>query len=443
MSKIEYTPSRRLVLTTALLTASISLSICASSIAKTKISFMCWTTMQADTDCFKKLVKEFTKEHPDIEVKLMAEGWTGELPYFTKYLAMTAAGIAPDVINVTYGYVPNFAEANLLEELNPWVKKGGFKLSDYTPAGIEAASWRGKLWGLNAGTGGDFWIFYNKQIMAESGVVDPGRLAAKNDWNWDTMDTIMSKTSKFDGNKLVRIGYNQMGDTSAISPWLYGMGGSVMNADGTDCTLDEPEAIAAVQRIWDGINKKKNFGLSWYPPYNLDHLNSAKKQQYAMLGWWNTIGTFLTSQKVSWPIDMVPFPAGPKEARNNVASIHSVCISKQSKQKAASWELVKFLSGRKGQMIYAEDLQGLPTRKDLVRRFGEIYKERGFSGGDLFIDDAMARLRPMDRSSKYDKALPKIMEGLSKIWSGKADVTQTLQATAKNANVDLIRAKKK
>lgn len=415
---------------------------CGAASAKTKISFMAWVTQKADSDCFNRVVKGFMKEHPDIEVKFIGEAWSGEIPYFSKYLAMTTAGVAPDVINIPYNYVPNFAESNILEDLGPYVKRSKFDLTAYNPAGVAASSWKGKLWGLNAGTGGDFWVFYNKKLIAESGSVDPGTLMAKGDWNWLTMESIMAKTSKFDGQKLVRIGYNQMADVSAVSPWIYGMGGRLMDADGLKCTFNEQPAIDAIAHIRDGMYTKRIMGLSWAPPYNLDHSSAGKAQKYAMLGWWNTMGTFLVSNKMPWQVDMVPFPKGPVEAKDNVTTIHSVCISRQSKQKAAAWELIQYLGGPRGQLMFAEDLQGMPTRKDLVKRFGEIYKEQGFSGGQ-FVQDAMDRLHPMERATKYNLAQPKMNEALSKIWAGKSDVAQAMKDAARVATVELARGAKK
>ena len=152
---------------------------------------------------------------------------------------------------------------------------------------------------------------------------------------------------------------------------------------------------------------------------------------------------FFISQKVSWPVDMVPFPAGPKSARTNVAEVLSLAMSRQSKQKEAAWKFLQFAGGTRGQTILLEDLQALPTRKDLTKRLGETYKKANMLSAAASVDDAFARQRIEDRSPKMHLAMPKILAAYDKIWSGKAEVATTLKDAARAATAELARVTKR
>ena len=410
--------------------------------AKKPLTLLVPVTMKADTDAWTRVCTEFTKENKGIPVKLMAVPWENDLLYFQQYITMATAGVAPDVLLLLPNWVPNFADSNVIEDLTPWAKRTGVKLSEWTDAGIASAAWRGRQWGIPGGPSSDFWVQFNRQVIAESGVVDPGTLFEQRNWNWDTMEMIMSKTSRFNGNKCVRIGLDQMGDLWSIAPWVWGMGGQVLNEDGTACMLGEPAAIEAISKIHNLIFGKKIMGLAWHN-YGLDHIASAQKSQFAMTAWWSTLGMFFISQKVSWPVDMVPFPAGPKSARTNVAEVLSLAMSRQSKQKEAAWKFLQFAGGTRGQIILLEDLQALPTRKDLTKRLGETYRKANMLSAAASVDDAFARQRIEDRSPKMHLAMPKILAAYDKIWSGKAEVATTLKDAARAATAELARVTKR
>lgn len=410
--------------------------------AKTKITFMYWAGSPAHINAYNRIVKEFQKVNPDITVKQLAESWTGEAPYFQKYITMTTAGIAPDVIIVPFSWIPNFAESKLLEELSPYVAKSRLKLSSYSTAGIDASMWNGKLWGLNS-CGSDFWVTYNKKIIAAAGLADPVKLVERGDWNWESIEEIAVKTSRFDARgKLMRIGLLQMADIPAMAPWIWGMGGNILSSDGTECKLGEPGAISGISKVWELLFKKKCMALAWSAPYNIDLSQASTKEQFAMAAWWNTVVTNLESWKVAWPFDTVPFPAGPKGSKNIVTTPHSVCVSRQSKQKNAAWELMKFVGSAKGQRILLEELSWLPTQQEVIKQYGDIMMDKGYSGGK-FATLASERQRVMDRFSKWNLAMPKINSALSKIWGGKADVATTLTDVVKATALDLARGKKK
>lgn len=152
---------------------------------KTTISFMTWTAgVKPIEDFFKKVLDDFMKKHPDIEVKSL----TGESRDLSRLFTLFAGGVGPDVFMIECPTFPQIARAGVLEDLSPFLKKdSSISLDEWFPPAIEAGRWEGKLLALPTVLGSTLWVIYNPEVFDECGLLSPGELASKGQWNLETL----------------------------------------------------------------------------------------------------------------------------------------------------------------------------------------------------------------------------------------------------------------
>ena len=126
--------------TTKLLCAVLLICIlvlcgCHKQDSRTTVQFASWGS-KSEIDILKPLLSEFEKENPDIKVDFM------HIPqnYFQKIHLLFASNTAPDVIFINNLYLPIYANAGLLEELNTD--------DNFYPQSLNALSWQGKLYAI-------------------------------------------------------------------------------------------------------------------------------------------------------------------------------------------------------------------------------------------------------------------------------------------------------
>lgn len=91
---------------------------------KGEISFMDVSPRPEREEFFKKMIEEFNKKYPDIEVDYQTVPWDDAA---TKLTNMGAAKQLPDVINIYFGWIPQFTAAEWMIPLDTYLEKAGIK----------------------------------------------------------------------------------------------------------------------------------------------------------------------------------------------------------------------------------------------------------------------------------------------------------------------------
>ncbi len=212
-----------------------------------------------EKDAVVKTMANFQKKYPYITVDAQ------HIPadYETKITTMVAGNTAPDIAYLGEGLAFPWAEEgkiyNILEFLDKdtELKKESFLSNiwyDWAP---------GKSIGTNTAVEA-FAIFYNKELTEKAGVTVP--ITADTAWTWEQFVEAAQKLtidgngknaldSAFDSKNIKQYGV-QFGTWWAGWLWaVYSNGGDYLNADGTEFTLTKPEAVEAIQKMSDLINK--------------------------------------------------------------------------------------------------------------------------------------------------------------------------------------------
>ncbi|MDF2648871.1 MAG: extracellular solute-binding protein family 1, partial [Paenibacillus sp.] len=149
----------------------------APSNEKVKLTYFSWDPSQEKV--LNDLIVKFNQENPNIEVSMQSYK---PADYWPKISAMAAAGNAPDVFDMSSGFVDEWASKGLLYNVQKLVDSD-IKTDDYYTSVFKAVRYPDK-------EKGDMYAFpyawvttvlyYNKEMF------DKAKLAYPNDkWTWD------------------------------------------------------------------------------------------------------------------------------------------------------------------------------------------------------------------------------------------------------------------
>jgi multiple sugar transport system substrate-binding protein len=363
----------------------------------------------------KKLVDQFEKFNQNIKVKTQHAQW-GD--YWKKVETEWVGDKAPDVMFMAY--IPTYASRGMLENLSPYIaKEKDFKLEDFYPNLLRQHQYNGQQYGLPRDNDSKV-IYVNTKMFREAGLAIP-----KSGWTWqDLRDAARKLTKKDAGGNITQYGY-----AFEVNEWwqimIWQNGGEIWDTFNPPeppkrLLINSPEAAEAVQFFADLVNVDK---VS--PSYEVmkDGSNNTKlfiDGKVAMVfANHSVIPAFSNTQGLEW--DVVPLPMGKQRA--NVVGGAGYAIHKDSRNKAAAWEFLKFLSSELGQGFFMETGLVVPARQSI--REDNIYVRNSKYNWQVFTEETrLGRQYPEFRSSNNFNAM--IDEALAPVWQGKTNAASAL-----------------
>ena len=181
--------SRRTFLAGASALAVSAAGGAASAQAGTRLRAFWWGN--PDRDKRTKAALDAYKAKAGTEISAEALGW-GD--YWTKLGTQTAGGNAPDLIQMDYRYIFEYARRNTLLPLDGLAPKP-IDLSTFAAAARDCGKVDGKLYGITLGTNSKAMV-YDTAMFEKVGVksLDPN-------WTWDDMARIAGEISKINPGK--------------------------------------------------------------------------------------------------------------------------------------------------------------------------------------------------------------------------------------------------
>lgn len=135
---------------------------------KTTVNILWWGS-QTRHDLTVKLIEKFEKLNPDIDVVMDYSDWSG---YWTKLPAQVAGGQTPDVFQMDYAYLSQYAENGVLAELDSYIADGSLDMSDVSENVLASGQVNGKTYAISTGTNAPAML-YRKDILDELGLTLP------------------------------------------------------------------------------------------------------------------------------------------------------------------------------------------------------------------------------------------------------------------------------
>jgi multiple sugar transport system substrate-binding protein len=373
---------------------------------------------QAENSDFKPVFDAFAKEYPNIDAQYAPfnTGYTPE--YMQKLLTSIAGNVAPDVFKINPSpYFGTLANQGTLYELDAFVKADStIDFADYFTPHVEACQYKGKLYALpNDGAPQAMW--YNVDVFKKEGIDLPTK-----DWTWENLLDAAKRLTKSSNGRPLPFG---LGRPDWVS-WVWSAGGDILNADGTQCLLDSPEAISALQWIQDAAVQAKVIPSPGdLAQASIDNLFTTGRLA-TTFGVRGSLGTYRDIK--SFAFDAVQLPKG-KKGRVGQLGIGYTSLWIKTKQPQASYTVAAFVAGKEGERLRISRGYAFPSRKSLVQedwfQHYKTPKSASFAINTAFSDELFAgeaRAWPVHpKGMQIQDALNKQIDFL---WDGKKPAPQ-------------------
>ena len=294
----------------------------------TTITYAYWALDAEEISLTHALVDRFATENPRVRVRLVEV--TDR--YYDKLTTLFATGNAPDVMSLNYGRMGDFAREGLLADLSGF---GGLESGEFTGAAWEAFAGIGKrvgkpgLVGVPRDWGPSNLLVVNVDALAAAGVAEP-----EPRWTWEQYADACRKLTVRDGSGAVR----QYGGAICLYPyaalaWIRQAGGSVLTGMAEEHTVrpGERECVGVPESLW----------MRW-----IARPDPARDESLELFKSGRAATAFVT--RTHWGSgggDAAPVDAGPAAGGCGRRPVHPhrIAVSRDCEQKAAAFELLRFL----------------------------------------------------------------------------------------------------
>lgn len=386
--------------------------------AATTVTWTSWANPE-EVSIYNQMIAEFEKDNPTLKIDWIHVPY-GQ--YFTKLLTMIAGGKPPDAAFLNFNEAPTYAEKNILVNLDPLMERDNYDVSDVIPGLINGYRFKGKLYSMPLNTTG-FMMVYNKDLFDAEGLAYPNET-----WTWDDLrENAIKLTKDIDGDgKIDQYALNTEPQVWHPFPdkwfvWVWMNGGRVMNEDKTRCVINNPQAVEALQYLYDNYFK---YHLGIPPdPGSREAFGFAAGKLATSHPWW--AGAALVLEKIKeadlfdWGLTVVPHPKGKKAVMEGRSTLAGIPVG--AKNKDGGWELIKWIAGPRGQEITIQTKFSMPMRTTTPIPTGPVY--------DTFklYTEALAKYgRAPIVMTNYAKMVKIIKEELDRLWLEKQSVKEAL-----------------
>lgn len=127
---------------------------------------VCWWGNQTRNDGTTKALDMYTEEHPNVKFEVEFSDWNG---YWDKLSTQAAGGNMPDIIQMDYAYIRQYAEKDQLIGLNQYIEDKTIDTSNVPQTIIDSGNVDGEVYGISAGTQAKA-LLVNEDVLKEAGV---------------------------------------------------------------------------------------------------------------------------------------------------------------------------------------------------------------------------------------------------------------------------------
>jgi multiple sugar transport system substrate-binding protein len=294
-----------------------------------------WQVSPAEETKLAKVVRAFERSHPKIHVKY--QSITGD--YQAQELAKFAARKPPDVLYVAAEDFADWVRQGVLQNLDSYVKASHFSTKPFIPSLLNTFKYKGHYYGFPKD-----WSSLGMEVNAT--------LLGNNPIpkTWAQLRSVASKITVPNGKPICL-----SADWARLMAFVYQAGGTGQFKNANTAPFRRAVNFY-VGLIKSGLaTTPDKLGSTW-----CGDAFSKQRSAFAFEGNWifPTMATFPNVKFKTAPM--------PKDKRRgNLAFTVSYSMARDSKNKPAAWELLRYLVGRTGMQQWVSLGLALPTRKDV------------------------------------------------------------------------------
>jgi multiple sugar transport system substrate-binding protein len=353
----------------------------------------------------KQVLAGFAKKYPKIKVT-----YTALDPYQQNMLAQFAARRPPDVFYVDSNDFPDWAKQGLLEPLGPYITKYKFSTKPFYPRLLNAFRYKAKLYGFPKGF---------SPLSMEINTAMLSRVGGRAPTTWAELRTLAQRMKAANipaGGRPICL----QPEWARMLAFVYQNRGSLLNASKTRGTVNTPAVREAVNfyvgLINDGLaGTQQQLGAGWCG-------EALGKEKAAIIFEGNWVMPFMAEQFPN--VNYRVFRMVKNKQAATLSFTVSYSIAKASKNKAAAWTLLTYLTGKQGMGTWTSKGLELPSRKDVKLRV---------AGRTAYIQDAAVG-RAWQFAPGFSKVMTVANNELTAVVEGKQTVNGMLAKVQEAAN---------
>ena len=370
-----------------------------------------WASSPVETALLKQVIAGFEKKYPQINVRRRALD-----PYPDSMLAQFAARKPPDVFYVDSNVAPDWIKQGVIEPLNSWINRYNFRTKPFYPSLLAAfRDSKGQIYGFPKD-----W----SSLAMQTNTAMFTRAGASVPTDWASLRTAAQRlrSAVGSGGKPICIAP----DWARMLAFVHQNGGSFLNADKTKATVNTP-AVRQAAQFYVGL---KTSGLAGSPTeLGVGWCGEALgKEKAAIVFEGNWVVPYMAEQFPTIQYRNNPMVKNKKQG--NLAFTVSYSIAKDSKQKAAAWTLLTYLTGRAGMATWTSKGLALPSRSDV----------KPVAGRQAFLG-AAPHSQPWQFAPGFAKVMTVAGNELTAVFEGKQTIPAMLIKVQAQAEVTLRRGR--
>ncbi|CAN5447292.1 ABC transporter substrate-binding protein [soil metagenome] len=342
-----------------------SLRYSASAQDKTTVKLRSSTSSGAETDLYNQIIADASAALPDLDIQ--NELVTSD--YITKLQTDIAAGTGPDLFFLDSLPAPNFAASGALLPIDDYMAASGVAAADFYPGLLAPFQYNGQTFGLPKDWSA-LGMVYDTDALTAAGVTAVPT-------NWDELKAAGQALLEATGSPRIMI-------TTSFDRYLafhYAAGASVLSDDGTQITINSPEAEAALTFYYGLYNEgiattPADAGAEW-PGDGL------AKDLADIVFEGNWVVPFLTTGAPDLKYAVAEMPEGPG-GKATLAFTVAYAINATTNAADGAWALENYLVGVEGMTKWASLGLAMPTRPALADAWSQQFPDRAafLAGGD-------------------------------------------------------------
>ena len=381
--------------------------------------------MGREGEVIASLLPEFSRLHPDIEVRVQQLPWSAA---HQKLLTAFVGEATPDLCQLGNSWIPEFVALGALEPLQSRVERS---------AVVKPADYFGGIWQTNLVGGrlyGVPWyvdtrlLFYRRDLLAQVGYSSPPR-------TWDEWRHMLAAIK-------ARVGperYSVLLPLNEFEPLLVlalQQPEPLLRDDGRFGNFETPGFHRALEFYREAFIK------GWAPPVANTQIANVWDElgrgyySFYISGPWN-IGEFKRrlppAQQGTWMTAPMPGPDGPGAS---LAGGSSLVMFQRSRHKEEAWLLLEFLSAPQVQQRFYDLTGDLPPRRstwEAPELAANVYA-RAFR-------EQLERVKPAPRVPQLERIVTEMRLMAERVVHG--DLTVDEGAAELDRTVDAILAKRR
>jgi multiple sugar transport system substrate-binding protein len=317
-----------------------------------------------------------------------------------------------DVFVADVVWTAEFASQKWLYDLTPYIEG---RQDEFIPSTLDTTRYDGKFWGAPKDTNAGFLYFRNDQVDAAP----------------ETWQQVYEEAGAQNG--IAYQGASYEGLTVNFLELAFAAGGTALNEDGTEVTINSPENLAALEFMVNGIAD----GAA--PKANVTYMEEESQRAFVsgrttFLRNWPYVYAIgqMEGSEVRDKFDVVPFPAWEGGETAGVLGGANLVISAYSENPGGALALVDFITNEES-MNRAASEYALPPALTAPYDNPQVQEALPFAAE---LKQAVEQARPRPVSPVYTQISQAIYENVNAALAGEVQPQEALE----NAQRDMEQA---